>query len=187
MKLANLFLITALVSVLGAIGCTTDSGNGNGNGGTGGDGAAGNGGTGGAAADACTSGECETSGTDVQTACGAVKDFCNDPACCNVPGTGGTGGTMMIDPSEADCDDVGQLVCILGAGGTGGTGGTGGAGATCDDFNAQEVCSLCTVDNLKPACEDAFANCLVADPGGNVCEKCAVFALGESECFEIIE
>ena len=39
MKLANLFLITALVGVLGAIGCTTDSGNGNGNGGTGGDGA----------------------------------------------------------------------------------------------------------------------------------------------------
>jgi hypothetical protein len=166
MKLSKLFVIALLAGTLGVFGCSDDEPQ-NGNGGSGGNG---NGGSGGTAADACTSGDCADSSSDVQTACGEVKTFCNSDDCCTLPGTGGTGGTMTVDPDSDTCDDVGQVACILGAGGAGGTGGTGGdggggtggTGATCDDFTGQEVCSLCTVDNLKPACEDAFADCLVA-------------------------
>jgi hypothetical protein len=94
---------------------------------------------------------------------------------------------MTIDPDSDTCDDVGQVACILGvggaggAGGAGGNGGAGGAGATCDDFTAEQVCVICPFADDVGDCEAEFAACLVADPGGNVCEKCAVVAI--AECF----
>lgn len=187
MKLGNLFLITALVGVVAAIGCTTESGNGNGNGGSGG-----------AAADACTSGDCADSSSDVQGVCGRVKDYCNSDDCCTLPGTGGTGGTTTINPDSDTCDDVGQIACILGEGGTGGTGGTagtggtgggggtggtggtgggGGTGATCDMWTGEQVCTNCDSNDLEPTCVEAFDFCLQVNPGGNVCEKCAIYAI----------
>jgi hypothetical protein len=195
MKLSKLFVIALLAGTLAVIGC--DDGNGNGNGGTGGDGNGGtggdgNGGTGGdgnggtgGTADACTTGDCADSSTDVQGACGTVKTFCNSEDCCTLPGTGGTGGTMTIDPDSDTCDDVGQVACILGAGGAGGNGGEGGTGGTVPaecDWTAAEICLACELQGGIQDCENEFVACLLADLGGNECEKCAVLAL--AECFE---
>ena len=52
-------------------------------------------------------------------------------------------------------------------------------GAACDDFTGEQVCTLCESSGLVDDCEAEFDACLQADPGGNVCEKCAVIALGQ--------
>jgi len=174
MKLSKLFVIALLAGTLGAFGCSDDPKNGNG-----GSGGNGNGGTGGTA-DACTSGDCADSSTDVQTACGAVKTFCNSDDCCTLPGTGGTGGTMTVDPDSDTCDAVGQAVCEIA--GAGGGGGTGGSGAECD-FTAEELCALCDTPSAAPDCESTFDACLANPPSGavsEVCDKCAVIA--RSDC-----
>jgi hypothetical protein len=67
-----------------------------------------------------------------------------------------------------------------GTAGTGGSGtaGTGGGGVMCDQ-TAQEICDArCDVQEEIPACVSFFDDCLVTDPGGNVCEKCTTGALG---------
>jgi hypothetical protein len=184
MKLSKLFVIALLAGTLGVFGCAEDAPS-DGNGGSGGNGNGGSGGNGGTAADACTSGDCADSSSEVQTACGEVKTFCNSDDCCTLPGTGGTGGTMTIDPDSDTCDDVGQVACILGAGGAGGNGGEGGTGGTVPaecDWTAAEICLACELQGGIQDCENEFVACLLADLGGNECEKCAVLAL--AECFE---
>ena len=175
MKLSKLFVIALLAGTLGVFGCSDDPpSNGNGNGGSGGDG---NGGSGGTAVDPCTSGDCADSSSDVQATCNAVVTYCNSDDCCELPGAGGSGGTMMIDPTAEECDAAGQAICeIAGAGGAGGTGGTG---VECPDFTGDQVCATCDVPADVPTCLATFADCLVPDPTPVQCEKCAVVAISE--------
>jgi len=178
-------MIALLAGTLGVFGCSDDPKNGNGGSGgsAGSGGTGGSGGSGGTAADACTSGDCADSSADVQAACGTVKAFCNSEDCCTLPGTGGAGGTMMIDPDPDTCDAAGQYVCErAGAGGTGGDGGTGGSGTQCD-YTAKEICELCDSQDAIPDCESTFDACLANPPSGalsEVCDKCTVIA--RSEC-----
>ena len=173
MKLANLFLITALVGVLGAIGCSTDSGNGNG--GAGGDGGSvgngGNGGGGGMAA--CTGGECASDDAR-KASCEAAIAYCNS---LGAGGGGGAGGA----PTEAQCDALGNKICDIetGTGGAGGDGGTGGTPGGCD-WTAEELCAECDNASASADCESFFGNCLENPPsGGEDCDKCAFLALSE--------
>jgi len=152
MKLANLFLITALVGVLGAIGCSTDSGNGNG--GTGGDGAAGTGGNG---VDVCKEGVCANEAT-AEERCRMFLTACDAGEA--LPETCAAGGLIIC--GEFD-----------GAGGTGGGGGTGGAGGAPDP---DVVCmgGVCANDDdLEQLCKDAIALCLANNPAENA-EECII-------------
>ena len=176
MKLSNLFMIALLAGTLGVFGCSDDdpkTGNG-GNGGTGGSGTAGTGGsgtagTGGGGTDPCIGGECENDEAR-KDACGIGIEYCNSL------GAGGAGGA----PTEQQCDAVGTAICNVdtGAGGAGGDGGSGGNPGDCD-WTAVEVCAVCEIVEGIADCEDEFAACLIADLGGNECEKCAAAALFE--------
>ena len=158
MKLANLFLITGLVSVLAAIGCASDPQPQNGGGGSGGNGTT----------DPCTGGQCAD-----QT----VKERCEEGvAYCKSLGAGGAGGAGGA-PTEQQCDAAGSGFCNIdtGAGGEGGSGGTPG---NCD-FTVEQVCNVntCDADDRVDACTSRFENCLANPPDGNFCEKCAVAAI----------
>jgi len=137
MKLANPFLITALVSVLAAIGCSDDPAPQNGTGGTGGGGA-----------DPCTGDFCDL--PEPKAACEAAINFCNtDPE---------------VDLTPEECDAAGSKFCQIDFSGTGGTGGSTPAG-NCDYGdcaepgterdaceNAVRICE--NTPNLPPAVEE---------------------------------
>jgi hypothetical protein len=167
MKIANLFLITALVGVVAAIGCSEDS---NGTAGTGGSGTAGTGGSGGA--DACTGGQCADA--DVKARCEEGVEYCKS---LGAGGAGGAGGA----PTEEQCDAAGGAFCNIDTG-AGGEGGGGGNPGNCD-WTVDEVCNVdtCDEDDQVDACKSRFEDCLLGDdrPSGNFCEKCAVAAIGE--------
>ncbi len=180
MKLTNLFLITALIGVVAAIGCSSDPAE-NGNGGSGGNGTAGTGGNGGGTggsggADPCTGGECENDQAR-KDACGIGIEYCNS---LGAGGAGGAGGA----PTEQQCDAVGTAICNVdtgagGSGGSGGSGGDGGAGGNpgdCD-WTAVEICAVCEIVEGIADCEEEFAACILGDLSGNECEKCAAAAL----------
>ena len=165
MKLANLFLITALVGVVAAIGCSDDP-PANGTGGSGG--TAGSGGTGGGAADPCTGGLCD-SDTQVKTNCQELIAACND-----FEGAGGQGGA--VDPTDQECDAIGTAYCTS-TGGAGGAGGEGGAGGATPVLGCDE--GKCTPgSDAQQLCEDFFRACIV------VCEGTAN-PCGEDECLGI--
>jgi hypothetical protein len=141
MKLANLFLITALVGVVAAIGCSDDPPPSNGNGGTGGSGTAGSGGGGGSIDVGCDEGRCVDD---------AEATKCKD----------GIAACIVVEPAnEAECVAAGNLIFCddSGAGGTGGTGGTGGAPVP------SEVCDVGLCAEAGPArteCEEILALCV---------------------------
>jgi hypothetical protein len=182
MKLSNLCMIALLAGTLGVFGCSDDPETGNGGSGgsgtagTGGDG--GTGGGGGVVDDPCTGGECENDQAR-KDACGIGIEYCNS---LGAGGAGGAGGA----PTEQQCDAVGTAICNVetGTGGTGGSGGSGGSGGAggnpgdCD-WTAVEICAVCEIVEGIADCEDEFAACLLADLGGNECEKCAGAALFE--------
>ena len=139
MKLANLFLITALVSVLAAIGCSEDSQPANGNGGSGGTG-------GGGGTDPCTGDFCDDSSAPNKEACEEVIALCNtDPE---------------LDFTTAECQAFGKKLCPLDPSGTGGTGGGGGTGGTpsggnCDYGDCENEPNKSTCETLVGICMDA--------------------------------
>jgi hypothetical protein len=178
MKLTNLFLITALIGVVAAIGCSSDPAE-NGNGGSGGNGTAGTGGNGGGTggsggADPCTGGECENDQAR-KDACGIGIEYCNS---LGAGGEGGSGGA--VDPTPEQCGAVGTAICNVDTG-AGGNGGAGGNPGGCD-WTALEICALCELSGGIQDCENEFVACLLLDLGGNECEKCSGAAL--LECFE---
>jgi len=61
--------------------------------------------------------------------------------------------------------------------GNGGNG-NGGNGTACDP-TVEDWCATCDEQDKIPDCESSFNNCLAADPGANVCEKCAAEAILE--------
>ena len=171
MKLANLFLITALVGVLSAIGCSEDT---NGTAGTGGDGTGGTAGSGtagtGGATDPCTGGLCDApEPNEAKAFCIVIIDECND--------------TVEIDPppTQEECDVLGNAAaCTEGAGGAGGGGGAGGAGGDlgCD------VLACMTDDALKARCEEAVEKCFIycATDDPNECQEDECLGLGLLIC-----
>ena len=131
MKLANLFLITALVGVVAAIGCSEDSNGGNGGGGTGG-----------STDDACVGPLCDAD-DDAKAACNAMIAECN--------------ATQEADLTEEQCDEIGNATfCTEGEGGNGGNGGGGGAGG---DLGCS-ILACETDDALKEKCEAAVQFCI---------------------------
>jgi len=174
MKLANLFLITALVGVVAAIGCSEDS---NGTAGTGGSGTAGtggSGGTGGGAADPCTGGKC-TPGSTAKADCEDLVEG------CEAAGAGGAGGASI--PPES-CGAIGfGAFCSEGGGGTGGSGGTGGTGGSGGDLGCN-VLGCQSDDDLKAKCEAAveacFIHCAIDDP--DECQEDECLAIGLLIC-----
>jgi hypothetical protein len=172
MKLANLFLITGLVAVMAAIGCSDDPPS-NGTGGSGGNGTGGSGGT---VTDTCTGGFCGDP-SEAKTACGLALEYCKSDDCC--PGAGGAGGA--VDPTDEQCNALGPKICMIDFGGTGGTGGTGGAGGTGGDgtggtggTTAAEVCADCENQDDIPLCEAGYDRCTLTTPTEG---ECAVGAL----------
>jgi len=165
MKLANLFLITALVGVVAAIGCSDDPPS-NGNGGSGG--TAGSGGTGGNGADVCTGGLCETA--DVRIDCDTARAACK--------------ADTTIDMTDAECDAAAtEFYCNVGDPGTGGTGGDGGGGTGGTGVSDIAGCneSLCATDPARQAaCEEFWPLCVAfCNSEGEACgeDECAGFAL----------
>lgn len=157
MKLLKAIVFAALVGSVAVIGCADEETNGTGGtgGGTGGTGG-GTGGTGGGGgAEACTGGLCETA--DVKLDCEAAVAACNADA--------------ELDLTSDQCDALGDgIYCNPG---TGGEGGTGGAPSVpgCD------VLACETDADLKAACEEFVADCLV------YCEN--TVECGEDECIAI--
>lgn len=127
MKLANLFLITALVGVLGAIGCSDDTEGPGGAGGNGG--SAGSGGT-----EPCTGGLCEVA--DVKIDCEAAIVTCNADA------------ELNLTPAQCDAFAT-EFYCNTGAGGAGGASGIPGCNESLCATDAERR-ALC--EEFVPAC-----------------------------------
>jgi len=122
-------LITALVSVLAAIGCSDDPAPQNGTGGTGGGGA-----------DPCTGDFCDDSAQPNKAACEEVIARCNnDPE---------------LDFTTAECQAFGKELCPLDPSGTGGTGGTP-SGGNCDYGDCLNEPNKSTCETLVGICMDA--------------------------------
>ena len=161
MKLANLFLITALVGTVAAIGCSEDTTNPGGSGGTAGTGGtAGSGGgtagTGGSGIDlGCDEGNC-TAGSEAKMDCETLTAACIADEIAN----------------EEECIAAGNLIFCGGdgAGGNGGNGGNGGTGGSGGAPDPDAVCdegACAEPGEVQDQCKAVLDACLIAEPEEN--------------------
>ena len=198
MKLANMFLITALVGVLSAIGCDSSGG---GTAGSGGSGTAGTGGSGGVVPSTCDDATCRCGQADspcaIECSAGDCSQECDGQgvvcavkctgADCNQECDGGArcaftceggGCTQECEGDAAYCQTScsGGNCTGSGAGGTGGSGGSAGSGGSDGSVcpaDADELCANCQGQQLNDCEADVFAcNTFGEILGIEVCEVC---------------